>query len=269
MISKIHKWVLAGAIFLSFSAGYINAIGIFHLTPITHVTGSVSQVAINLESGHFMRALHFAMLILTFFIGCVVSGFVVQDSVLRLGRRYGVVFLLEALCLFAAVPFLDRESNIGYYITAFAFGLQNAMASTYSGALVRTTHLTGLVNDFGIAVGHMLRGLPIDWRRFKLYGFILSGFLSGGVVGMAVFMRYSYAAYYLPALLMAVQAFVYTLLLQYIRISRSSQAKAQWQLWLSRHRLVYRVVRYLHRQFSHSTLVVELEKLASDALSAP
>lgn len=267
-MAKIHKWVLAGAIFLSFSAGYINAIGVAHLTPITHVTGSVSQVAINLESGQFARALHFAALIFTFFVGCVVSGFVVQDSVLKLGRRYGAVFLLEALSLFAAVPLLNRNYQVGYYITAFAFGLQNAMATTYSGALVRTTHLTGLVNDFGIAVGHLLRGLPIDWRRFKLYGFILSGFLSGGMVGMALFTRFGFYAYYLPALLMAVQAFVYTLLLQYIRISRSPQAKMQWQLWLGRHQFVYQLVRYFHRRFSNSTLVAELEKLASDALSS-
>jgi uncharacterized membrane protein YoaK (UPF0700 family) len=267
-MAKIHKWVLAGAIFLSFSAGYINAIGVSHLTPITHVTGSVSQVAINLESGQIGHALHFAALIFTFFVGCVVSGFMVQDSVLKLGRRYGVVFLLEAISLFAAVPFLNRHYQAGYYITAFAFGLQNAMTTTYSGALVRTTHLTGLVNDFGIAVGHLLRGLPIDWRRFKLYGFILSGFLCGGVVGMMLFTRYGFYAYYLPALLMAIQAFAYTLLLQYIRISRSPQAKAQWQLWLRRHRLVYQLVRYCHRRFSHSMLVVELEKLASDALTS-
>ncbi len=268
MIAKIHNWVLAGAIFLSFSAGYINAIGIFHQTPITHVTGSISQVAINLESGNLARALHFAGMIFSFFVGCVVSGFVVQDSVLKLGRRYGVVFLLEAVCLFVAVPFLNRNSNFGFYITAFAFGLQNAMATTYSGALVRTTHLTGLVNDFGIAVGHLLRGLHVDWRRFKLYGFILGGFLFGGVCGMAMFTRFGYAAFYLPAMLMAVQALVYTLLLQYIRISRSPQTKARWQLWLRRHRLVYDFVRYLHIRFSNSKLVVELEKLASDMLSS-
>ena len=269
MVKKIHNWVLAGAIFLSFSAGYINAIGLFHQTPITHVTGSVSQVAINLENGQFVRALHFAAMIFAFFVGCVVSGFVVQDSVLKLGRRYGVVFLLEAFCLFVAVPFLNRGNNFGYYVTAFAFGLQNAMATTYSGALVRTTHLTGLVNDFGIAVGHLLRGLPVDWPRFKLYGLILSGFITGGVAGMAMATRFGFYAFYLPALLMAVQALLYTLLLQYIRIRRSPAAKAKWQRWLHRHRLVYPIVRYLHIHIADSRLIVELEKLAGDAVAPP
>ncbi len=268
MIKKIHNWVIAGASFLSFSAGYINAIGLFHQSPITHVTGSISQVAINFENGQYVHALHFAALLLSFFIGCVVSGFIVQESVLKLGRRYGIVFLLEGLCLFAAVPFLNRASNVGYYLAAFAFGLQNAMATTYSGALVRTTHLTGLLNDFGIAVGHALRGLPIDWRRFKLYGLILSGFLVGGVVGMAMANRFGFYAFNLPALLMVVMALFYTILLQYIRISRSPPAKARWQQWLKRHRLVYATVRYLHIHFSNSRLVVEMEKLARDLRSS-
>ena len=45
---------------------------------------------------------------------------------------------------------------------------------------------------------------------------------------------------------MVVMAFVYTLILQYIRINRSPRAKARWQQWLSRHRLAYATVRYLH-----------------------
>lgn len=267
-MEKIHKWVLAGAIFLSFSAGYINAVGIVHQTPLTHVTGTVSQVAINFESGQFSRSLHFALLLLSFFLGCVVSGFVVQDSVLKLGRRYGVIFLLEGLCLFAAVPQLNRGSDFGYYLAAFAFGLQNAMATTYSGALVRTSHLTGLVNDFGIAVGHWLRGLPIDQRRFRLYGFILSGFLSGGVAGMAVYTEIGFAAFYLPATLMVSMAFVYTLLLQYIRIRRSPQVMGQWQQRLRRNRVVYALVRHFHLNIAKSRLVIELEKLVDGFLSS-
>lgn len=266
-MSKIHNWVLAGAIFLSFSAGYINAIGILHQTPLTHMTGNVSQVAVNLETGQFGRSLHFGLLLVAFFIGSVVSGFVIQDSVLKLGRRYGVIFLFEGLCLFSAVPFLNRGNNLGYYLAAFAIGMQNAMATTYSGALVRTSHLTGLINDFGIAVGHVIRGLPIDWRRFKLYAFILSGFLIGGAVGVAMFNRYGFYAFFLPATLMVIQAFLYTLLLQYIRIRRSPATKQQWQLWLGRNQLVYTLVRYFHLNIADSKLVLELEKLVDGFLS--
>ena len=56
MNKTIHNWILAGAIFLSFSAGYVNAISISHQTPLTHATGSLSQVALNLENGDFTRS---------------------------------------------------------------------------------------------------------------------------------------------------------------------------------------------------------------------
>lgn len=268
MNKTIHNWILAGAIFLSFSAGYVNAISISHQTPLTHATGSLSQVALNLENGDFVRSLHFATLIFSFFIGCVVSGFVVQDSVLKLGRRYGIIFFLEGICLFAAVPFLNNGSNIGYYIAAFAFGLQNSMATAYSNARLRTTHMTGLINDLGLTVGHVLRGLPVDWQRLQLYVLILSGFFGGGVAGMAMANRFGFYAFFLPATLMVGMAVVYTLLLQYIRVRRSPEVKEQWQEMLRRNGILYAVVRYLHINFSNSKLVVELEKLADGFLAS-
>ena len=42
------------------------------------------------------------------------------------------------------------------------------MVSTYSGAVVRTTHLSGMFTDLGIFLGHFLRGLPVDMRRLRL-----------------------------------------------------------------------------------------------------
>jgi uncharacterized membrane protein YoaK (UPF0700 family) len=39
-----------------------------------------------------------------------------------------------------------------------ACGLQNAMVSTYSGAIIRTTHITGTVTDLGAMIGQYLRG---------------------------------------------------------------------------------------------------------------
>lgn len=64
-------------------------------------------------------------------------------------------------------------------MASFACGMQNALVTTYSGAVVRTTHLTGLFTDFGIMLGEVLEGKEIDKRRLLLFILIISGFILG------------------------------------------------------------------------------------------
>lgn len=75
------------------------------------------------------------------------------------------------------------------------------MVTTYSGAVVRTTHLSGMFTDLGIGLGHLLRGLPLPMRRLTLSGLIIGGFLCGGVVGTWGFRAFGYHALALPAAL--------------------------------------------------------------------
>jgi uncharacterized membrane protein YoaK (UPF0700 family) len=94
---------------------------------------------------------------------------------------------------------LLRGADAGHWLASAACGLQNAMVSSYSGALVRTTHMTGLVTDIGTMLGARLRGQPLDRRRVLLYVILLSGFLIGGVVGALAFARLGARALLLPA----------------------------------------------------------------------
>ncbi len=153
--------------------------------------------------------LHFAAVIGSFVAGTVLSGFLIQDSTLQLGRRYGVALLIESLLLVAAVPLLKGNSIWGIYSASCACGLQNAMVSTYSGAVVRTTHLSGMFTDLGIFLGHWMRGLPVDVRRLRLCFLIISGFLCGGVAGTVAFRHFSYSALLIPSALTAVTALSY------------------------------------------------------------
>lgn len=82
-----------------------------------------------------------------------------------------------------------------------ACGLQNAMATTYSGAVIRTTHLSGMFTDLGIGLGHALRGLPLQTRRLRLSGLIIAGFLVGAVLGAWLFRLWAYRALAVPAVL--------------------------------------------------------------------
>jgi len=211
MISKLPRWVWAGAWALAFVAGMINIVGLlgFEHQAITHLTGTTSMLAAALAALDGEAALHFAAVIGSFVAGTVLSGFIIQDSTLQLGRRYGVALLIESLLLGAAVPLLKGNSMWGIYSASCACGLQNAMVSTYSGAVVRTTHLSGMFTDLGIFLGHWMRGLPVDVRRLRLCFLIISGFLCGGIAGTVAFRSFSYAALLIPSALTAVTALSY------------------------------------------------------------
>lgn len=211
MISKLPRWIWAGAWALAFIAGMINVVGLlgFEHQAVTHLTGTTSMLAAALASLDVSAALHLAAVIGSFVSGTVLSGFIVQDSTLQLGRRYGIALVLESALLFGAVPLLWHQQPIGIYFASCACGLQNAMVSTYSGTVVRTTHLSGMFTDLGIFLGHALRGLPVDQRRLRMCFLIISAFLCGGIAGALSFQHLGYTALAIPGSLTALTALAY------------------------------------------------------------
>jgi uncharacterized membrane protein YoaK (UPF0700 family) len=213
MISKLPRWVWAGAWGLAFVAGIVNVVGLlgFEHQSVTHLTGTTSMLAASLAALDLSGVLHFAGILGSFVAGTVISGFMIQDSTLQLGRRYGIALLLESFLLCLAVPLLKNGSIFGIYSAACACGLQNAMMSTYSGTVVRTTHVSGMFTDLGIFLGHAMRGLPVDSRRISLCLLVISGFLCGGVAGAFTFRHIGYNALFIPGGLTAIASVAYGL----------------------------------------------------------
>lgn len=182
MIAKLPRWAWFGGIALAFIAGMINAVGFlgFRHQAVTHMTGTTSLVGIAAVAGDVAGLLHFGAMLLAFVAGCAISGYIIGDSTLKLGRRYGVALTLESAMLFLAVPLLLRHRDAGLWLAAAASGLQNAMAATYSGAVVRTSHVSGIVTDLGTFLGQWLRGEGADSRRVRLYLALFAAFLAGG-----------------------------------------------------------------------------------------
>lgn len=203
MISKLPKWILLGSGVLAFIAGIINAVGFlgYHHQGITHLTGTTTLLGIAVASQNSTATLHLVAFIGSFLAGAVASGFIIQDSTLNLNRRYGVALVAESLLLFAAIPLLWRGNFSGDCLASAACGLQNAMASTFSGAVIRTTHVSGIFTDLGIFIGHWLRGLPVDFRRLRLWFVLITAFGGGGTVGALLFAQWNYNTLYLPAAL--------------------------------------------------------------------
>ncbi|MGD8172053.1 YoaK family protein [Vibrio sp. TRT 21S02] len=210
MISKLPRWVEYGAFLLASLAGIVNAIGLlgFQHQAVSHISGTVTLLGTSLETLDG-RTLHLFMIVFSFMLGAVLSGTFIESTALKLGRRYGVALCIEGGLLYIAYLLLKDNSLYGQYFASAACGLQNAMLTTFSGAVVRTTHLTGIVTDLGLMIGARLRGQPFDYRKAKLFLFIFLGFLSGGVLGAKLFAAYSLGALLLPVFLSLAIAFSY------------------------------------------------------------
>lgn len=212
MISKLPRWVWSGAWVLSFIAGSVNVVGLLSMEhrSLTHMTGNTSQLAASLASLDFAAAGRYAAILGSFVVGAMLSGVIIQDSTLQLGRRYGVALFLESLLLCLAAPLMNHHHHFcGLYIASCACGLQNAMVSTYSGTVVRTTHVSGMYTDLGIFLGHVLRGLPVDSRRARLCFLVISGFFCGGAGGCIAFRVLGFSALFIPAGLTVIVALAY------------------------------------------------------------
>lgn len=199
----LPRWVWGGAFVLALIGGMVNVVGYrgFEHQAITHLTGTTTLLGDALAQGRFASATHIGGVIIAFLLGAMASGLIIQDSTLRLGRRYGVALSAVSLLLLAAVPLLEHRQILGAWVAAMACGLQNAMATTYSGAVIRTTHLSGMFTDLGIGLGHALRGMPLQTRRLRLSALIIAGFFLGAVAGSWLFDAWAYRALLVPAAL--------------------------------------------------------------------
>ena len=197
----LPRWVWIGAVALACVAGMVNVVGYlsFEQQAVTHLTGTTTLLGEAVAKRDLHAISRLAGVALAFMAGAALSGMIVQDSTLKLGRRYGVALVLESLLLFAAIPLFMQGRLAGPLLAAMACGLQNAMATTYSGAVIRTSHLSGMFTDLGIGLGHALRGMPLQKRRLLLCGLIISGFFTGAVLGALLFVRFGYAALAVPA----------------------------------------------------------------------
>jgi uncharacterized membrane protein YoaK (UPF0700 family) len=211
MPERLAAWVWVGAGILAWVAGVVNVVGFlgFQHQAITHLTGNTSLFGAALVAGDAGAALQLFGVLAAFVGGAILSGLIIQDSILQLGRRYGVVLTLESLLLLAAVRAFEHQHALGPLCAAMACGLQNAMATTYSGAVVRTSHLSGMFTDLGIMLGHALRGMPVATRRLGICVLVILLFLAGGVSGAWLFGAVGYAALYVPAAMTGVTGLGY------------------------------------------------------------
>lgn len=210
MINRLPRWVEYGAFVLALVAGSVNAVGLlgFQHQAVSHVSGTATLLATQWADAPF-AALHLAGVLISFMLGAALSGLLLQGNSLKLGRHYDSLLLLEALLLLGALYALNQGALYGHYLASAACGLQNALVTTYSGAVIRTTHLTGIVTDLGLMLGQSLKGRGLDRRKALLFVLLITGFLIGSMLGGYLFSRYAFYTLLMPAVICLILALSY------------------------------------------------------------
>lgn len=193
---RLPRWIEQGAFILAFAAGMVNAIALmgFNHQGVSHLSGIATLVGAEAAQGHAGVALHLVAMLASFLVGAAASGLIVGSQPMVLGHRYGVCLFLEAGLLLVAILLLSNGWPSGDFLAAAACGLQNAMTSTFTGSILRTTHVTGVITDLGVALGLKMRGESIGPRRVALYLLLVTGFIAGGAAGAFGFVSWGYAA---------------------------------------------------------------------------
>lgn len=209
---------------LAFMAGAVNAGGFLAIGQYTsHMTGIVSSMADHLALGEFVLALAAMAVWLAFVLGAATTAVLVNLAKRRnLRSRFALSLLVESglLLLFGlAGSYLsdmrDFLAPVTVLLLCFIMGLQNAIITKVSGAVIRTTHVTGLSTDLGIELGKLMylnrRDLPdlvvrANRDKLALHGLLILYFFIGGVTGALGFKHIGYSATMIGSAILALLA---------------------------------------------------------------
>merc|ERR1740121_2752187 len=145
---------------LAVCAGMVNAVAFAGFKNyVSHVSGS--STAIGLRSNGLQDPDDVAtpaLLVLDFIIGSTLCGLIIPKATLKIGKApYSSALILLALVM--AMPIFlpqDEYGLLGAHLLALGCGLQNGLCSSWSGNVIRTTHMTGTGTDLGLAMGRII-----------------------------------------------------------------------------------------------------------------
>ena len=164
-----HHHNQALAAYLALVAGFVNSAGFVLVGTFTsHVTGNVGRFADDLALGGD-AAVFAALMVVAYFAGAFWASVAIESDVVRHRPwTYGGLLIVEAALLVVFIALSGafasptaRVHDIEAMLLCAAMGMQNSLVTRLSGAVVRTTHLTGVVTDLGIEAARWFR----YWRK--------------------------------------------------------------------------------------------------------
>jgi uncharacterized membrane protein YoaK (UPF0700 family) len=206
---------LALSVLLPFCAGAINASAFSAVgSYISHITGHVTNISRDIILGQTENTLFEVMFVLCFFLGAIVcTSFIFRARLWTRGRHVHALLIEAAVvCLYAFSPLYFQGESGRIVMTALlclAMGIQNALVTQAFGAVLRTTHLTGMFTDLGIEVTRLafwLRGArhnldtakvsiwtelsrEPEWTQLRTHWSIIMSFSAGALAGSYAYWR--------------------------------------------------------------------------------
>jgi len=225
-------YICFGGFCLAFIAGFLNCVIIItHGVTVSHATGTTSKMAIDLANFDYYPFLHKFLLLFAFFFGCVMVGYAVTKEKFYYSRKYGIILLIESFFLFISIQlFKNKMDSYAMLFSSVAMGIHNSLFTNFSGAVVRTTHVTGLITDIGLIIGHFIRGKEEnkDLWRLKVLVPLYVGFIVGGLSGAICLRIIGQNCLYIPLIILVSVGGLWTLWrLVYKRISDAQVKKFQ------------------------------------------
>jgi uncharacterized membrane protein YoaK (UPF0700 family) len=226
--------------YLAFIGGFVNSAGYLLIGSFTsHVTGNVGRLANDVAALEFHAAAAAVTMIIAFFTGAFAASMAIESDFFRkVPYAYSFALFCEGalLVMFMLLSRLTtaehpRMQDAEAAILCAAMGMQNSLVTRLSGAVVRTTHLTGVVTDLGIEAARWFRwwrsslaervhvrlsfGHPSPekpaWVKVALLGTIAGAFMIGAVAGAWIVVELHHATMLIPSFalfLCAIYAFV-------------------------------------------------------------
>lgn len=204
---------------MAFQAGTINTGGFLSCHRfVSHVTGFATLIGTEGAQGNWNEALGFLSVPGFFIGGAMISAYFV-DRRIQTDRRplyplvLGMILVLTLLVTiagtmgffggFGAPASLQRD----YMLLAalcLACGLQNATVTSAFGAVVRTTHLTGITTDLGIGMmrvlshSHKIQPRPNEIRANWMRAGLITSFVAGSLISAYVYVHAQYWGFLIP-----------------------------------------------------------------------
>lgn len=243
-VNPLSNKVVAAGSALAFNAGIANTVAFHALSAlVSHVSGNWSRFGIYVEDGMATEAIKCFFLVAFFVLGSFICGCAVpKDKILFDFSGYGLVLVFDGVLMILVVLVASESTDAAAYLLAMACGLQNGVASSYSGSAIRTTHVTGTFTDIGLILGRSLNlaarkhsnclpgvfGEPDgdylgECRKLFLLFALAASFLLGIIVGGALHHAVGIATLVFPAVLQLIFGAVYVARRAFFRNSQSDE----------------------------------------------
>ena len=177
---------------LAFVAGIVNSVGFIAFGGfVSHVSGNATRAAVEYSEGKIVVAYVFLAAAVFFILGSVFTTILLGGHSIESQKvTFAWPVFIEAIIIsFVGVlgtlsgreffPIHNSYDSLYVHCLTFAMGMQNAILRQASGVVVRTTHMTGVATDIGIAIGSAVCKFFQDFfflRKARIKNFRSAGF---------------------------------------------------------------------------------------------